>query len=198
VKKIAIFILIYLCFDLCFARNIYQTQIDNGEENFKKGNFIKTIEIYENLIQVEKVNDPSVYYNLSNAYYRSGNLGKAIINIEKASKLVKNDKQTKNNSQCLHAIINEHTCQKISNFFVRCFFINKITIVLSVVLILFFVFLFLFIIKKLLIFKKIIFLLICFFIVCIFIFNFKCYGEIVIKKCLFFSTTNVRDDSSWL
>jgi tetratricopeptide (TPR) repeat protein len=103
-KKILGLISTCLYFSICFAENTYQTQIANAEENFLKNNFSKTIEIYESLIQIEKVNSPYIYYNLSNAYYRNGNLGKAILNVEKALGLAPRDIEIKNNAEYLNTV----------------------------------------------------------------------------------------------
>jgi hypothetical protein len=53
-EKILRLIVVCLCFSICFIENTYQTQIVNFEDNFKKSNFSKIIEIYKSFIQIEK------------------------------------------------------------------------------------------------------------------------------------------------
>ena len=46
---------------------------------FQTGNYADTTRIYEQLL-AQGVEDSTVYYNLGNAYYRQGDLGRAILN----------------------------------------------------------------------------------------------------------------------
>ena len=147
-RKFILIFTVYLSFGICFAKNIHQTQIDNAENSFKKGNFLKTIEMYESLIQIEEVEDPYVYYNLSNAYYRAGNIGKAILNIEKASKLAPRDKDIKENMQFLHAEAGQEREQNIQDILLKHFSLNEITIASSIFIILFLLSFSLFLLKK--------------------------------------------------
>ncbi|MDR0800184.1 MAG: SH3 domain-containing protein [Endomicrobium sp.] len=191
-KKILGFITVCLCFSICFAENTYQTQIDNAEENFKRDNFSKTIEIYESLIQIEKVNNPYIYYNLSNAYYRNGNLGKAILNIEKASRLAPRDREIKNNADYLNAAAGHVRQKKIPDTFLQYFSLNEITVVSAAFVILLLAALSLFIIKRKPIFKKATVALVVFLIICIPLFALKVYNEIVLKKAVVLYASNVR------
>jgi tetratricopeptide (TPR) repeat protein len=147
-RKFILIFTVCLSFGICFANNIHQIQIDNAEDSFKKGDFLKTIEIYESLIQIEKVKDPYVYYNLSNAYYRTGNIGKAILNIEKALKLAPRDKDIKNNADFLYTAAGHIRQQKIQDIVLKHFSLNEITIVSSIFIILFLLSFSLFILKR--------------------------------------------------
>lgn len=53
---------------------------------YKAGNYAGAIQGFEQLVS-EHVVDPSVFYDLGNAYYRSGKLGPAIVNYERALQL---------------------------------------------------------------------------------------------------------------
>jgi tetratricopeptide (TPR) repeat protein len=88
----------------CFGADKYASLMENAEISFSSGDYKKTIEIYESLAQVEKVRNPYLYYNMSNAYYRNGQLGKAVVNIEKAFILNPCDKDIKHNRQFLYGI----------------------------------------------------------------------------------------------
>ena len=191
-KKFLGLIVVYLCFSVCFAENIYKTQIANAEESFKKSNFSKTIEIYESLVQIEKVNNPYIYYNLSNAYYRNGNLGKAILNIEKALRLVPRDREIKNNAEYLNTIAGQVRQKSFLDAFLRYFSLNEVTTAFAVITILFITALSLFIIKRKLILKKAAAVSVIFLIICIPLFALKVYSEIAVKKAVVLSASNIR------
>jgi tetratricopeptide (TPR) repeat protein len=194
-RKFILIFTVYLSFGICFAKNIHQTQIDNAENSFKKGNFLKTIEIYESLIQVEEVEDPYVYYNLSNAYFRAGNIGKAILNIEKASKLAPRDKDIKENMQFLYVEAGEEREQNIQDILLKHFSLNEITIASSIFIILFLLSFSLFLLKRNLSVKKIVTLFIFFLIICLPLFVLKSRDEFSVKKAVVLSSSIIRSGS---
>jgi hypothetical protein len=191
-KKIILIFIIYLNFGICFAKNMHQTQLENAEELFKKGDFQKTIEIYESLIKIEKIKDPYVYYNLSNAYYRAGNIGKAILNIEKALKLAPRDKDIKENAQFLHLEAGQKREQAIQYVFLKHFSLNEITIALSIFIILFLLSLSLFILKGNKSTNRTVMFLLFLLIVCLPIFVLKGCDEFSTKKAVVLSPSVVR------
>lgn len=69
----------------------------SGDEAYSKGNYQQAISIYEQLLK--KGVSAEVYYNLGNAYYRSENITKAIINYERALLLSPGDKDIRFNLQ---------------------------------------------------------------------------------------------------
>ncbi|MDR2398946.1 MAG: tetratricopeptide repeat protein [Endomicrobium sp.] len=191
-KKIMLIASICLSFSICFADNIYKTQIDNAEESFKKGDFQKTIEIYESLIQIEKVKDPYVYYNLSNAYYRAGDIGKAILNIEKALRLLPRDKEIKENALFLYMQAGHKKEQNIHEILVNHFSLNEITVVTSVFIILFLLFFSLFLLKRNSSVKKIVILFVFILIICLPIFVLKGCDEFSVRKSVVLSPSLLR------
>jgi tetratricopeptide (TPR) repeat protein len=191
-RKFILIFTVYLSFGICFAKNIHQNQIDNAENNFKKGNFLKTIEIYESLIQIEEVEDPYVYYNLSNAYYRAGNIGKAILNIEKASKLAPRNKAIKENMQFLYVEAGQEREQNIQDIFLKLFSLNEITIAFSIFIILFLLSFSLFLLKRSSSVKRIVILFIFFLIICLPLFVLKSCDEFSVKKAVVLSSSIIR------
>jgi hypothetical protein len=191
-RKFILTFTVGLSFGICFAKNMHQTQIDNAENSFKKGDFFKTIEIYESLIQIEKIEDPYFYYNLSNAYYRAGNIGKAILNIEKASKLAPRDKDIKKNRQFLYVETGQKREQNIQDIFLNHFSLNEITIALSIFIILFLLSFSLFLLKRNPFVKKIVILFIFFSIICLPIFVLKSCDEFSVKKAVVLSSSIIR------
>ena len=57
----------------------------DAEQNYRKGNYQQAINDYKELLKQGASAD--IFYNLGNAYYRSGNLTQAILNYERASLL---------------------------------------------------------------------------------------------------------------
>ena len=53
-----------------------------ADSAYLNGNYSTAIELYENLLQ--KGESDELYYNLGNAYYKSDELAKAILNYERA------------------------------------------------------------------------------------------------------------------
>ncbi|MDR3256459.1 MAG: SH3 domain-containing protein [Endomicrobium sp.] len=193
-KKILGFIVVCFCFSISVAETIYQSQIGNAEENFKKGNFSKTIEIYESLIRIGKVKNPYIYYNLSNAYYKNGNLGKAILNIEKASRLAPRDREIKSNKEYFNTVSGQVQKKIFLDIFLQLFSLNEITTVSAVFLILLLTTLSLFIINRKSILGRIIIVLIIVLIICISLFILKFYNEIILKEAVVLSASNVRNN----
>ena len=65
------------------ANNIFS----KANRQYEDGNFNEAAGIYEQLIS-RGVISGNIYYNLGNAYYKTGRIGKALINYERAKKLI--------------------------------------------------------------------------------------------------------------
>jgi tetratricopeptide (TPR) repeat protein len=59
---------------------------DSANASYAKGNYDKAIQLYEKILSGDKVS-AEVYFNLGNAYYKSGKIGMAILNYERAKKI---------------------------------------------------------------------------------------------------------------
>ncbi len=57
-----------------------------GNQNYEAGQYADAIEVYESIIGAG-VQDSALYYNLGNAYYKQGDLGRAILNYRRAQYL---------------------------------------------------------------------------------------------------------------
>ncbi|RRD02979.1 BatD family protein [Prevotella sp. OH937_COT-195] len=77
-----------------FAENSLKSSADNAYHN---GNYQQAVNGYEQLLK--KGVSPEIYYNLGNAYYRSENITKAIINYERALLLSPGDDDIRFNLQ---------------------------------------------------------------------------------------------------
>ena len=63
---------------------------------YSTGNFPKAAELYEQLIE-QGVVEPTLYYNLGNTYYMQGDLGRAVLNYQRAARLDPRDEDIKHN-----------------------------------------------------------------------------------------------------
>lgn len=78
---------------LLFCISFTQIQADENQAVFEKanteyanGNYPTAIQLYESILKNE-LEAAELYYNLGNAYYKSNDLAKAIINFERAKKM---------------------------------------------------------------------------------------------------------------
>lgn len=89
---------------------------DNADMEYSRGNYQQAIKDYEEI--VKKTKSPSVYYNLGNAYYRSDNITRAIINYERAKLLAPSDGDVEFNLQLARSKTIDKIESKSEMFFV--------------------------------------------------------------------------------
>ena len=75
--------LMYIFLSLVLPSNAVTSK--DAEQNYRKGNYQQAINDYKELLKQGASAD--IFYNLGNAYFRSGNLTQAILNYERASLL---------------------------------------------------------------------------------------------------------------
>ena len=63
----------------------------DGDSAFVRGDYASAITIYENLLSGDN-ESVDIYYNLGNAYYKNGEIAKAVLNYERAALLRPGDK----------------------------------------------------------------------------------------------------------
>lgn len=76
----------FLSLAFALAANVYNETFDAANKAYSSANYAEAIRLNEQLV-AESVAAPEVFYNLGNAYYRSGRLGPAIANYERALRL---------------------------------------------------------------------------------------------------------------
>ncbi|KAA6343197.1 hypothetical protein EZS27_009103 [termite gut metagenome] len=91
-KKIVSFIFALSIIVNAFAQTQEPADIDSapervitkaeGDSAFMRNDYASAVQIYETLL--EKGEAPALYYNLGNSYFKADNLGKAIVNYERA------------------------------------------------------------------------------------------------------------------
>ena len=110
---------------LCFSSSITANQVEKfeiGNKAFDAGKFTEAIQSYESIIEAGE-HSTEIYFNLANAHYKNNNVGKAILNYERALKLSNGNKDVLKNL----AIAKTKTTDEIEPlppFFVTEFFGN--------------------------------------------------------------------------
>ena len=103
-RIISIFLLSITSF-IAFSQeneSIYTKEL--GDKAYAEARYDDAVSIYEALIAAKGATLP-LYYNLGNAYYRTNNPGKAILNYERALQIDADDEDTKANLQFVQSMI---------------------------------------------------------------------------------------------
>ncbi|MDR1743201.1 MAG: SH3 domain-containing protein [Dysgonamonadaceae bacterium] len=77
-----------------------QTTAEKAAEAYRSGDFSKSIELYESIVAQglsENRESADIYYNLGNAYFRSDQVARAILNYERALLLKPGDNDIRHN-----------------------------------------------------------------------------------------------------
>ncbi len=80
---------------LFVSSSLFAITKKNADDEYRKGNYQQAIIDYEELLK--KGSSASVYYNLGNAYYRTENITKAVLNYERALLLSPSDEDIRFN-----------------------------------------------------------------------------------------------------
>jgi tetratricopeptide (TPR) repeat protein len=73
-----------------------RSTFDSANAAYSKADYKKAIALYEEILAYDKESS-SLYFNLGNAYMKSNEIGKAILNYERAKKLTPQDEDINNN-----------------------------------------------------------------------------------------------------
>ena len=74
------------------SQSTLEASYRSADALYQSGQYQQAAEKYEQI--VDSIQNSAVYYNLGNAYFRLGNRGKAILNYERAKRLMPRDKDT--------------------------------------------------------------------------------------------------------
>ena len=83
-----------------------EQRFEQGNEAYQQGKISEAMDIYESIFRNGYVSGP-LYYNLGNAYYRSGNIPRAILNYERALRLMPGDDDLRHNLQLANLMITD-------------------------------------------------------------------------------------------
>ncbi|MBR2318072.1 MAG: tetratricopeptide repeat protein [Bacteroidaceae bacterium] len=92
-----------------------------GDEAYDRKEYEKAIDIYEAVIDGEGATY-QLYYNLGNAYFRSNEIGKSILNYNRALRLNPTDEETKANLEFANARIKDEVIEQNEIFFIAWFY----------------------------------------------------------------------------
>lgn len=172
--------------------------LETAESYYQNGNYEDAIGEYELLILDGFIN-PYVYYNLSNAYYKNNEIGKAVLNLERALKLTPRNKTFQYNRVVFSDLIQEPKKNIAENFLYKTlllFSLNEI-ILISIIFFILLSIAFSFYLFKLN--KKIIPYLIVIFvlnIISLSLMSLKIYDEVLQDKYIVIQNAEVRNSPS--
>ncbi len=111
----------------------------NANNFYKQVEYAKAIEQYEQILG-RGAESGNLYYNLANSYLKEGALGKAILNYERARKLIPRDKDLESNYQYASSLMTNSIAEpkipwfiKLADKFYGQFTLNEITVLLSII-----------------------------------------------------------------
>lgn len=142
-KKYTAWLIIFLVFAFYPLRSVRCANLESdfyrGNTFYSEGNYASAIEAYHQVLQ-SGYESGNLYYNLGNNYFKKGELGKAILNYEKAMRLMPRDSDLKANYQYARSLIKGGTGEPerswwrdaIGKVFSR-LTINGLTLFLSVI-----------------------------------------------------------------
>jgi len=84
------------------ARELFE----RGNQLYEAGEFEEAAVVYEETA-ARGVVVPSLYYNLGNSYYKSGYLGRAVLNYERALRLVPRDEDARANLELVQSMLRD-------------------------------------------------------------------------------------------
>jgi tetratricopeptide (TPR) repeat protein len=73
---------------------------------YEKGDYEEAIRLYNELVE-GGVNEADLYYNLGNAYYKNGEIGRAVLSYERAKRFAPRDKDLKSNLELLNTLLRD-------------------------------------------------------------------------------------------
>lgn len=88
---------------------------DMANTAYNEGNFEKAATTYEQIL-AQNLHSAALYYNLANAYFKQGELGKALLNYNRASRIAPGDEDIRHNQEYAEKMTKD-SIEKIPEFF---------------------------------------------------------------------------------
>lgn len=107
-----VFLITLLAAPACRGEEVQPDKVFyTASEKYSKGDFAAAIADYEKILS-SGYESGNIYYNLGNAYFRSGDLGKAILNYERAKRLLPRDMDVNANYRFASSKVNQPAGEK--------------------------------------------------------------------------------------
>jgi tetratricopeptide (TPR) repeat protein len=94
----AVFFILMIYFPLAGRADEITQSFDQGSRLYLQGKFTEAAALYENILK-NGYESGELYFNLGNAYYKEGNVQKAILQYERARRFIPNDEDLQFNLQ---------------------------------------------------------------------------------------------------
>lgn len=109
-------------------------------EAYRQGDYKEAIHLYEEILATGLESGP-LYYNLGNSYFKEKRLGKAIVNYERAKRLIPRDSDLSANDEYAFSLVKSYEgmqklsfLQRILERYCNYFTVNELTIILMSIL----------------------------------------------------------------
>ncbi len=99
-----------------------EVSFDSANSYYKEGNYKEAVKEYEKIVS-NGFESGNLYYNLGNSYFKAGEPGKAILNYERAKRLIPEDADLAANIKYVTSIIQGYHPAGMENLFSK---LNKI------------------------------------------------------------------------
>ncbi len=195
-KVIAIFFMLFLFVNIHAAAT--HEDMDKAAALYKQGNYEEAVKEYE-IVLLDGLNNPYVFYNLACSYYYAGNIGKASLNAEKALRFAPRDKNIRRLIENISKSIKEplpNTAEFLITNAGLLFSLNEITVITGILFVMLSLSFSFYCIGKQKVFLKIsILILILVFLSGLFCF-FKLYNQRILTEAVIIADTAVRNKPS--
>jgi hypothetical protein len=101
-KRLVILAFLLVGFSACAPQTTSGAQVAEANQLYEAGQFVEAVATYQALVDAG-VEDGTLYYNLGNAYFKAGDLGRAILNYRRAQALLPRDPDVTANLQLARA-----------------------------------------------------------------------------------------------
>lgn len=111
-------IILFFSFNIAYAQDNFIQTFEQANASYKENKFDQAISGYNKIIE-QGFENGNIYYNLGNSYFKKGELGKAILNYERARIFMPSDGDLKSNYEyaCFNAGLDKAANKAISRIF---------------------------------------------------------------------------------
>lgn len=124
-------IILFLSFILCFGSFLFaqSNNVKQANDLYQKGDFTSAAKLYEKILSSEGV-APELYFNLGNAYYKTNEIGRSILNYERALRITPSFDDARVNLELAQQKVVDNTVQ-FNGFFLGRWIQNFIKLLTS-------------------------------------------------------------------